>query len=176
MKNMNQFNQILKKSLLSMVISLSLGLGQAYAAGSSIAAINLNYILSNAKIAQNASQKMEREYNSRSEQLKPIVAKLDALSEKLAAAQKNKATESAEFKKNEEEFLKLREEFQKKEAQMSEEFGTVKAAEDKKVLQEIDAVVKTVAAQEKVDIVIVSPIYANSNADMTMKVLNILNK
>jgi outer membrane protein len=172
---MQTIHSFFKKTFLTAAISLGL-LSHAYAAGSSIGAINLNYILANAKIAQNSSQRVEKEYLSKTEPLKSLAVKLDTLSEKLANGQKNKTTETAEFKKNEEEFLKLREEFQQKEKAISDSFTAFKTAEDKKVLQEIDAVIKTVANQEKVDVLVVSPIYANSKADMTMKVLDILNK
>ncbi len=165
-------NLNLKK--ISIFCAMFLSLSYANAQSLKIGVIDADKIMQEAKISKAAQAKIQKEVTKREEDLKAISAKGQALLDKF---QKDLAKLSdTDKQKRKQELDTLDDGFKAKQAQYEEEIAKIKSTELSSVISNTNAVIKTVAAQEKFDLILQDAIYVAPNIDITDKVLKILNQ
>lgn len=141
-----------------------------------IASVDTELLFSSSKTSKAMTEKLERDLLLKRKELQPLSVRIQDLENKLEAAQEKKALSTPEAKKDYEDYNALRSEYETKNAKLAQEYNALRAAETEKIVDQVDAIIKTVAMQEKLDLVLRSPLYASSSVDITPKILELLNK
>jgi len=139
-----------------------------------IGVIDADKIMQEAKIAKLAQQKIESEAKKRQSELEVIAKKGRTALEKL---QKEGASLSqSEQDKRRKELDDIDNTFRAKQSQFQEEIANIRNTEFSNVVTNTNAVIKTIASQEKFDLILQDAVYVNPELDITNKILNVLNK
>ncbi|MFM2344818.1 MAG: hypothetical protein RLZZ210_1430 [Pseudomonadota bacterium] len=139
-----------------------------------IGVIDADKIMQDAKISKLAQEKIQKEVSRREQELKAISSKGQGLLDKF---QKEAAKLSdSDKEKRKQELDAIDENFKSKQFQYQEEIAKIKNEELANVVSNTNAVIKTVAAQEKFDLILQDAIYVAPSMDITDKVLKILNQ
>ena len=161
---------MLKKIIFAGIALLSFAAGAQ--ADSKIGAINIQRILAEAPQSARAKKKIEKDFESRDQDLARIAKQLKAMQENI---DKNAVTMAeAERRTKEREFGDLNREFQRKQREFREDLSQRQNEEMAAIFGRVNKVVKQIAEAEKYDIIFQEAAYINPRIDITDKVIKAL--
>jgi outer membrane protein len=164
------------KLTMSRIVIVACGLLMAAAAQaqqSKIGFVNRDRIFSEAAPAKAAQAKLEQEFGKRQKDLQDQAARLKSLSDKL---EKDAPTLSdSERQRRQQEIADLDRQLQRRDRELREDFNARRNEELQALLDRANKVIREVAQQEKIDIVLQDAVYVNPAIDMTDRVLKALN-
>jgi outer membrane protein len=172
----------MKNKIYTFMTFLSLGLGFSAlsytnvinAQSVKIGVVDADKIMQSSKIAIAAQQKILKETELRKAQIDALSNQGKAVLEKFKLdAPKLNPTDLAKRQKNLDD---LNDAYIAKQNQYEEEIAKIKATELNNVIDNSNAVIKTIAAQEKFDIILQDAVYVNPSIDITEKVMSIINQ
>ncbi len=168
-------NSIKKICLSAQAIAVaSVFFAHAAYAETKIAVINSVKILAEANISKDAQAKIRQEVTQREKELDKMDDKIKGM---IKSFQTGAAKMSDEDKqKRQQEINMAVMELNQKQAQFQNEAEKMRRSQEDTVFQKVDAIIKTIATQEKYDIVVQDPVYAASSVDISDKVISILNR
>ncbi len=166
------------KKILSTALSLTIVLSTAnsYAQNINIkiGVIDAAKIMQEAKISIQAQQKINTEGKRHQQEIEVIANKGRTELAKLEKEEKN--LPAPEITKRREMLDEIDKSFTQAQNQASQDIEKLKNTEFSNVLNTINNVIKTVANQEKYDLIIQDAVYSGPNVDITNKIIEILNK
>src|SRR5574343_310082 len=163
----------LKVALLAGLLS-SVCIGSALANDVKVGFVNSERIMRDAQPAVKAQKKLEKEFESRDQELQKLGKQLQSTQEYL---EKNSVTLSeAQRRTKEREFTDLNRDFQRKQREYREDLNQRRNEELSSVLERANKAIKAIAEAEKYDIIFQEAVYANPRIDITDKVLKALTE
>jgi outer membrane protein len=134
--------------------------------------VNTERILREAAPAQRAQKKIEAEFKKRDDELAKVAADLKKLQDEL---EKNAVTMSeAQRRTKERDFGELNRDFQRKQREFREDLNSRRNEELAQVVQQANGVIRSIAEQEKYDIIFQDAVFASPRIDITDKVIKAL--
>jgi len=144
----------------------------AYAQGK-IGFVNTERILRDSTPAQRAQKKIETEFQKRDQELGRMAEQLKRMQDEI---ERTAVTLSdSQRRTKEREFGELNREFQRKQREFREDLNQRRNEELAVVVEQANRVIRQIAAQENLDIVIEDAVYANPRIDITEKVIKTLD-
>jgi outer membrane protein len=161
---------MLKKSILAGIALLSFS--TVVVADTKIGFVNSQKILNEAPQAARAKKKIEKDFETRDQELQRIAKQLKSMQENL---DKNAVTMAeGERRSREREFSDLNREFQRKQREFREDLSQRQNEEMAAIFERVNKLIKQIAEAEKYDIIFQEAVYANPRIDITDKVIKAL--
>jgi len=161
---------MLKKSILAGIALLSFS--TVVLADTKIGFVNSQKILNEAPQAARAKKKIEKDFETRDQELQRIAKQLKSMQENL---DKNAVTMAeGERRSREREFSDLNREFQRKQREFREDLSQRQNEEMAAIFERVNKLIKQIAEAEKYDIIFQEAVYANPRIDITDKVIKAL--
>jgi outer membrane protein len=162
------------KKLLKIVAAAALGTGMASALAGDfrVGYVDTERILRESAPAIKASQKIEKEFASRDQEIKKLAAQVREAQDFLE--KKGAALPDAERRNKERELSNLSAELQREQREFREDLNLRKNEELAVVLDHANKVIQSIAESEKYDLILQEAVYRNPKIDITDKVLKAL--
>lgn len=165
-------NKIIAIFLFSLTTML-LGSGMAHAQ-LKIGYVNTQRILVDAPQAAKAKQKIEKEFERRSQELQRLATQLQNLQD---SVEKNAVTMSEAQRRNKErEFTELSREFQRRQREYREDLNLRQNEEMAAIFERLTNAINLVAEREKFDLILQEAVYFSSRIDITDRVIRALGE
>lgn len=135
--------------------------------------VNTERVLRDAAPAQRAQKKIEAEFKQRDQELAQIAAQLKTKQDEI---ERSSVTMSdSQRRAKEREFGELNREFQRRQREFREDLNQRRNEELAQVVEEANRVIRRIAEQDELDVVIQDAVYANPRIDITEKVIKALD-
>lgn len=168
---------MMTKTFLKFLALLTLCFGlvfSAHAEGTKIGHVSSEKIMAESKPAKAANAKIEKEFSTRSKNIRKMARDLKA---KLAKLDKEMPVMSeSERIKRQRELTALDQTFRREQRTFREDLSLRRNQELAKVVDLANKAISQVAKSERFDIILQDAIYVNPRVDITQKVLTVLNK
>ncbi len=135
--------------------------------------VDTERILRESAPALKASQKIEKEFASRDQDIKKLVGQVRELQDFLE--KKGAGLSDAERRNKERELSNLSAELQREQREFREDLNLRKNEELAVVLDRANKVIQSIAESEKYDLILQEAVYRNPKIDITDKVLKALS-
>jgi outer membrane protein len=159
------------------VISVLTGLGVvlpvAAQESARIGFVNTDRILRESAIAKAAQQKLEQEFSRREKELQELANRVKTAGERLE--RDAPVTTEAERNRRQREVAELDREFQRRQREFREDLSQRRNEELASVIERANRIVRQMAEQEKIDLILQEAVYASPRIDLTDKVIRLLN-
>jgi len=135
--------------------------------------VNTERILRESSVAKAAQQKLEQEFSRREKELQDAAARVKAAGERLdrdAAVM----TET-ERGRRQREIADLDREFQRRQREFREDLSQRRNEELAGVIERANRIIRQMAEQERIDLILQEAVYASPRIDLTDKVIRLLN-
>lgn len=164
----------MKVRTLSILAAVMLGVSApAVFAQSKIGFVDSDRVMREAAPALRATERLEREFARRDQELQRMAADLQALQDEL---ERSGLTMSESDRRNKERaFNDLNRDFQRKQREFREDLNQRRNEELASVLDQANRTVKQIAESEKYDIILQEAVYASPRIDITDKVIKALS-
>ncbi len=162
------------KNLLKIVAAavLGMGLASALAGDFRVGYVDTERILRESAPAIKASQKIEKEFASRDQEIKKLAGQVRDAQDFLE--KKGAGLPDAERRNKERELSNLSAELQREQREFREDLNLRKNEELAVVLDRANKVIQSIAESEKYDLILQEAVYRNPKIDITDKVLKAL--
>ncbi len=162
------------KTLSNILASLVLVIGVAsvFAGDFRVGYVDTERILRESAPAVKASQKVEKEFATRDQDIKKLTGQVRELQDFLE--KKGAALPDTERRNKERELSNLSAELQREQREFREDLNLRKNEELAVVLDRANKVIQSIAESEKYDLVLQEAVYRNPKIDITEKVLKAL--
>ncbi|MEY4864441.1 MAG: hypothetical protein RLZ51_2536 [Pseudomonadota bacterium] len=135
--------------------------------------VNTERILRESSVAKAAQQKLEQEFSRREKELQELAARVKAAGERLDRdAAVLSETERA---RRQREVGDLDREFQRRQREFREDLSQRRNEELAGVIERANRIIRQMAEQEKIDLILQEAVYASPRIDLTDKVIRLLN-
>ena len=135
--------------------------------------VNTDRILRESAIAKAAQQKLEQEFSRREKELQDLAARVKASGDRLE--RDAPVLPEAERARRQREIAELDREFQRRQREFREDLSQRRNEELAGVIERANRVVRQMAEQEKIDLILQEAVYASPRIDLTDKVIRLLN-
>jgi outer membrane protein len=136
--------------------------------------VNTDRILRDSTPAQRAQKKIEGEFQKRDQELAQMADQLKQMQNEM---ERTAVTMSESQRRTKErEFGDMNREFQRKQREFREDLNQRRNEELAVVVEKANRVIRKIAAQENLDVVIQDAVYANPRIDITDKVIKALDE
>lgn len=162
------------KNLLKILAAAALGTGLASALAGDfrVGYVDTERILRESAPAIKASQKIEKEFASRDQEIKKLAAQVREAQDFLE--KKGAGLADAERRNKERELSNFSAELQREQREFREDLNLRKNEELAVVLDRANKVIQSIAESEKYDLILQEAVYRNPKIDITDKVLKAL--
>jgi len=161
------------RAVLIAVVSLLWASGLMAQEAARIGFVNTERILRESAVAKAAQQKLEQEFSRREKELQELAARVKAAGERLDRdAAVLSETERA---RRQREVGDLDREFQRRQREFREDLSQRRNEELAGVIERSNRLIRQMAEQEKIDLILQEAVYASPRIDLTDKVIRLLN-
>jgi len=161
------------RAVLIAVVSLLWASGLMAQEAARIGFVNTERILRESAVAKAAQQKLEQEFSRREKELQELAARVKAAGERLDRdAAVLSETERA---RRQREVGDLDREFQRRQREFREDLSQRRNEELAGVIERANRLIRQMAEQEKIDLILQEAVYASPRIDLTDKVIRLLN-
>ena len=157
-------------SFISLVTFSNISLAQE--AGTKIAYVSIERILSESKMAKDAQSKMQNEFGAREKEVRDGISKIKA---QAAQLDKDAAIPESERIRKQRELADNDREIQRKQRELIEDTLRRGAEERAKIFEKANQVLKTLVEQKKLDLVVQEAAFVSPRVDITNEVIAALN-
>ena len=163
-----------RSTLRCLVFGIALLLPWAAHAQGKIGFVNTERILRDSAPAQRAQKKIEGEFQKRDQELGRMAEQLKRMQDEM---ERTAVTMSdSQRRTKEREFGDLSREFQRRQREFREDLNQRRNEELAAVVEKANRVIRRIAGEENLDIVIQDAVYANPRIDITDKVIKALDE
>jgi outer membrane protein len=142
-------------------------------AESKIGFVNSDRVMREATPAVRAQQRLEKEFETRDQEMQRLASRLQTLQEEL---ERDTLTASESDRRTKErEFNELNRDFQRKQREFREDLNQRRNEELAAVLERANQAIKAIAEEGKYDIIFQEAVYANPRIDITDQVIKALS-
>jgi len=138
-----------------------------------VGVVNLDRIFREANTAKAAQTKLEQEFSKREKELTDLAAQLKTQSDKFEREAPTLAESQRTVRQR--QLVDQDRTFQTKRREFQEDLSARKNEELQQVIERANKVVKTLAENEKYDLILQESVYVNPKHDITDKVIRALN-
>jgi outer membrane protein len=135
--------------------------------------VNTERVLREAAPAQKAQKKLEKEFQPRDQELQKMDKQIKDLQSQME--KEGVTTPESERHKRERDLGELTREFQRKQREFREDLNMRRNEELAAVLERANKVIRSIAEQEKFDLIIQEAVFVSTRIDITDKVLKALS-
>jgi outer membrane protein len=135
--------------------------------------VNTERILRESSVAKSAQQKLEQEFSRREKELQELAARVKAAGERLD--RDAAVLGEAERGRRQREVGDLDREFQRRQREFREDLSQRRNEELAGVIERANRIIRQMAEQEKIDLILQEAVYASPRIDLTDKVIRLLN-
>ena len=161
------------RAVLIAVVSLLWASGLMAQEAARIGFVNTERILRESAVAKAAQQKLEQEFSRREKELQELAARVKAAGERLDRdAAVLSETERA---RRQREVGHLDREFQRRQREFREDLSQRRNEELAGVIERANRLIRQMAEQDKIDLILQEAVYASPRIDLTDKVIRLLN-
>ena len=136
--------------------------------------VNTERILRDSTPAQRAQKKIEAEFQKRDQELGRMAEQLKRTQDEMERT--GVTMSDSQRRTKEREFGEMSREFQRKQREFREDLNQRRNEELAAVVEKANRVIRQIASEEKLDIVIQDAVYANPRIDITDKVIKALDE
>ena len=136
--------------------------------------VNTERILRDSTPAQRAQKKIEAEFQKRDQELGRMAEQLKRTQDEMERT--GVTMSDSQRRTKEREFGEMSREFQRKQREFREDLNQRRNEELAAVVEKANRVIRQIASEEKLDIVIQDAVYANPRIDITEKVIKTLDE
>jgi outer membrane protein len=134
--------------------------------------VSTERVLRDAVPAQRAQKKLEADFKKRDQDLAATAGQLKAMQDEIERS--SVTLSDSQRRAKEREFGELNREFQRKQREFREDLNQRRNEQLAKVVEQANRVIRSIAEQEELDVVIQDAVYANPRIDITDKVIKAL--
>jgi outer membrane protein len=163
-----------KQLLLLALCAIPVAHAQAQMAGTRVAYVATERLMTESKLAKTADAKIEAEFSKRDKSINDQIASVRALSEKFER-EAAKLTELDRTRRTR-ELIDMEKDVQRKQREFREDLMQRKNEERANIAQKAYKIIELIAAQEQLDVVIYEAGWFNPRIDITDKILKQLDK
>lgn len=161
------------RAVLIAVVSLLWASGLMAQEAARIGFVNTERILRESAVAKAAQQKLEQEFSRREKELQELAARVKAAGERL---DRDAAVLSeTERTRRQREVGDLDREFQRRQREFREDLSQRRNEELAGVIERANRLIRQMAEQDKIDLILQEAVYASPRIDLTDKVIRLLN-
>ncbi|MFZ9407397.1 MAG: OmpH family outer membrane protein [Burkholderiaceae bacterium] len=161
------------RAVLIAVVSLLWASGLMAQEAARIGFVNTERILRESAVAKAAQQKLEQEFSRREKELQELAARVKAAGER---RDRDAAVLSeTERARRQREVGDLDREFQRRQREFREDLSQRRNEELAGVIERANRLIRQMAEQEKIDLILQEAVYASPRIDLTDKVIRLLN-
>lgn len=135
--------------------------------------VNTERILRESAVAKAAQQKLEQEFSRREKELQEAAARIKAAGDRLD--RDAAVMTEAERGRRQREVADLDREFQRRQREFREDLSQRRNEELASVIERANRIIRQMAEQEKIDLILQEAVYASPRIDLTDKVIRLLN-
>ncbi|APB99331.1 OmpH family outer membrane protein [Polynucleobacter asymbioticus] len=148
---------------------------QAFAqdAGTRVAVVNSEKVFNESNLAKAMQTRLQNEFTKRQDELRKSAEKIKAAAEKLD--RDGAVMSEAERSRRQRELADQDRELQRKQREFTEDLNQRTFEERAKIAEKANLVLKQIAEQRKLDIIVQEAAYVNPKADVTDDVIKALN-
>lgn len=162
-----------KAAILAATLACSLVLAPASAQELKIGYVSSEKILRESAPAKAATQKLEAEFSKRDRELQDLGAKLKTAAERFE--KDAPVLGEAERARRQRELTEMDRDLQRRQREFREDLNQRRNEELQGLLQRTQQIVRQIAEQEKIDLVVQDAVHFSPRIDITEKVLRALN-
>ena len=168
-----QFRKWASIGLVAMIATVATPFALAQDAGTRVAVVNSEKVFNESNLAKAMQSRLQTEFTKRQNDLRDSAQKIQAAAEKLDrdAAVMNEA----ERIRRQRELADQDRELQRKQRQFTEDLNQRTFEERAKIAEKANLVLKQIAEQRKIDVIVQEAAYVNPKSDITDDVIKALN-
>ena len=163
-----------KQLLLFALCAIPVAQAQAQVAGSRVAYVATERLMTESKLAKTADAKIEAEFSKRDKSINDQIASVRALSEKFER-EAAKLTELDRTRRTR-ELIDMEKDVQRKQREFREDLMQRKNEERANIAQKAFKIIEQIAQQDQLDVVLYEVGWHNPRIDITDKILKQLDK
>ena len=170
---LRQSSQWISLGLIAFSAAISIPQAFAQDSGSRIGAVNVEKVFNESNLAKQSQTRLQNEFAKRQNELRDAAQKIKSAAEKLDrdAAVMNEA----ERVRRQRELADQDRELQRKQREFTEDLNQRTFEERAKIAEKANAVLKQIAEQRKIDVIVQEAAYVSPKADVTDDVIKALN-
>ena len=168
-----QFSKWIQLGLVAVIVTVAAPQVFAQDTGIRVAVVNSEKVFNESNLAKAMQSRLQNEFTKRQNDLRDSAQKIKSAAEKLDrdAAIMNEA----ERIRRQRELADQDRELQRKQREFTEDLNQRTFEERAKIAEKANLVLKQIAEQRKIDVIIQDPAYANPKVDVTDDVIKALN-
>ncbi|ABP34656.1 OmpH family outer membrane protein [Polynucleobacter asymbioticus] len=159
--------------LVAMASAFIAPLAFAQDAGTRVAVVNSEKVFNESNLAKAMQTRLQNEFTKRQDELRKSAEKIKAAAEKLD--RDGAVMSEAERSRRQRELADQDRELQRKQREFTEDLNQRTFEERAKIAEKANLVLKQIAEQRKLDIIVQEAAYVNPKADVTDDVIKALN-
>ena len=141
--------------------------------GTRIGAVNVDKVFNESNIAKQSQDRLQNDFAKRQNELRDVAQKIKTAAEKLD--RDSAVMSEAERIRRQRELADQDRELQRKQREFTEDLNQRTFEERAKIAEKANAVLKQIAEQRKIDVIVQEAAYVSPKADVTDDVIKALN-
>ena len=170
---LRQTSQWIQSGLIAMTFAISLPQALAQDAGTRVAAVNVEKVFNESNMAKASQTKLQNEFMKRQNEIRDSAQKIKSAAEKL---DRDSAVMSESDRiRRQRELADQDRELQRKQREFTEDLNQRTFEERAKIAEKANLVLRQIAEQRKIDVIVQEAAYVSPKADVTDDVIKALN-
>ena len=168
-----QFSKYIQFGLAAVAIAFGIQLSFAQDAGTRIAVVNSEKVFNESNLAKAMQTRLQNEFTKRQNDLRDSAQKIQTAAEKLD--RDGAVMAEAERVRRQRELADQDRELQRKQREFTEDLNQRTFEERAKIAEKANAVLRQIAEQRKLDVIVQEAAFVSPKADITDDVIKALN-
>ena len=169
----DKFSKVFQIGLVAISSTFVMSLTYAQDAGTRVAVVNSEKVFNESNFAKAMQTRLQNEFTKRQNDLRDSAEKIKTAAEKLD--RDSAVMSEAERVRRQRELADQDRELQRKQREFTEDLNQRTFEERAKIAEKANAVLKQIAEQRKIDIIVQEAAYVSPKADVTDDVIKALN-
>ncbi|ANI99123.1 hypothetical protein A8O14_02850 [Polynucleobacter wuianus] len=169
----HQFSNLIKVSLVATIFYFATLQAFAQDAGTRVAVVNSEKVFNESNLAKAMQTRLQNEFTKRQNELRDSAQKIQAAAEKLD--KDGAIMNEAERVRRQRELADQDRELQRKQREFTEDLNQRTFEERAKIAEKANLVLRQIAEQRKLDVIVQEAAFVNPKSDITDDVIKALN-
>ena len=171
--NLHQSSKWIQYGFIAASSFIALPSALAQDAGTRVAAVNVEKVFNESNMAKASQTKLQNEFTKRQNEIRDSAQKIKSAAEKLD--RDSAVMSEAERARRQRELADQDRELQRKQREYTEDLNQRNFEERAKIAEKANLVLKQIAEQRKIDVIVQEAAYVNPKSDITDDVIKALN-
>jgi len=169
----NKFSKVFQIGLAAISSAFVMSIAYAQDAGTRVAVVNSEKVFNESNLAKAMQTRLQNEFTKRQDELRKSAEKIKAAAEKLD--RDGAVMSEAERSRRQRELADQDRELQRKQREFTEDLNQRTFEERAKIAEKANLVLRQIAEQRKLDVIVQEAAFVSPKADITDDVIKALN-